>query len=102
MTEKGNNIMKTHIRKISLTAATIVLLAGCATETRLEREFGDAVRAVSTSQIHDMGAAQYPNKDSVTGGNVDRLENVVKSHAEGVGDASQVRKTISIDSGSSN
>lgn len=68
-----------------LGAAACLITAGCAMETRTEREFGDAVRAVATSQIHDMGAAQYPSKDAVTGGSGDRIENVIKTHAATVG-----------------
>jgi hypothetical protein len=93
--------MNTHFKEIALTMAAMALLAGCATDTRLEREFGDSVRAVSTSQIHDMGAAQYPSKEAVTGGNVDRLENVMKSHTENVGEAQQVKTGIVVGSGSS-
>ncbi len=80
----------------ALLAAACLLGAGCATETRTEREFGDSVRAVATGQIHDMGAAQYPSKDAVTGGNPERLENVVRSHVENVGEAQQVKTAVQV------
>ena len=91
------------IRKslIVITAAACILGAGCATETRTEREFGDAVRAVKTSQIHDMGAAQYPSEDAVTGGNPERLEKVVRSHVENVGQAEQVKTAVRVGASSS-
>lgn len=67
---------------IATAGAASLALAACATETRTEREFGDSVRAVATGQIHDMGAAQYPDKNAVTGGPGDRFENVIKAHKE--------------------
>jgi hypothetical protein len=68
--------------KVIMLAAALAFAAGCASQTRTEQEFGDAVRAVSTAQIHDLGAAQYPASEAVTGGNAERLENVVRAHAE--------------------
>ena len=82
-------------------AATVAVAAGCATQTRTESEFGDSVRAVSTSQIYDLGAAQYPAEEAVTGGNPDRLANVVKSHRENVGEAQQVKQSIQVSGGGS-
>ena len=73
--------MKTQLKLIAAAAIACVVASSCATQTRTESEFGDSVRAVSTGQIYDMGAAQYPDKNAVTGGHGDRLENVVKSHA---------------------
>lgn len=79
--------MTNNFRLVATITAACLLMAGCATETRTEREFGDSVRAVATAQIHDMGAAQYPSKDPVTGGPGDRLENVVKTHKVSAGRA---------------
>lgn len=73
--------MITNTKMITL-AVGLALAAGCASQTRTEQEFGDAVRAVSTAQIHDLGAAQYPAKEAVAGGNAERLENVVRAHSE--------------------
>lgn len=86
--------MKTRSLMVAISTLTIFLASGCATDTRTEREFGDAVRAVTTSQIHDLGAAQYPSKDAIAGGNSNRLEKVVTSHAENVGQANQVKTTL--------
>lgn len=68
--------------KVIATVTALLLAAGCATQIGTESQFGDAVRAVTTAQIHDMGAAQYPAADAVTGGHPDRIENVIKAHAE--------------------
>ncbi len=71
------------------------LATGCAGQTKTEREFGVAVRAVQTAQIYDMGAALYPDKEAVTGGNADRLENVVKAHASDVAETSPAQAPVS-------
>ena len=85
--------MITNTKMITL-AAALAVAAGCASQTRTEQEFGDAVRAVNTAQIHDLGAAQYPAKEAVTGGNTKRLEKVVRAHAENVGQAAQVKTKL--------
>lgn len=83
--------MGTRLRLTAAATAACLILVGCATETRTEREFGDSVRAVATSQIHDMGAAQYPDKNAVTGGNGDRIEAVIKAHSEATSEANSVK-----------
>ncbi len=93
--------MKTQFALTGL-AATALFLFGCVTTTQTEREFGDSVRAVSTSQIHDLGAAQYPKNEAILGGNADRLSKVVRSHAENVGEAQQVKEAVVVGSPSGN
>jgi hypothetical protein len=88
--------MNTQSLAVAISALILSLASGCATETRTEREFGDAVRAVNTSQIHDLGAAQYPSKDAITGGNSDRLQSVMESHIDNSGQAGEVKKTIRV------
>ena len=85
--------------KIIMLAAALTLAAGCASQTRTEQEFGDAVRAVNTAQIHDLDAAQYPAKDAVTGGNAERLENVVRGHTENVSQPEQVNTNLATGAG---
>ncbi len=88
--------MTKSIWMIATVGALTTILAGCVTQTPTEREFGNAVRSVTTHQIHDVGAALYPPEDAVTGGNPDRLENVVKGHATDVDAGNDVRTPITI------
>jgi hypothetical protein len=79
--------MKTATMVVSVLASC--LAAGCATQTRTEMEFGDAVRTVTSNQIHDKAAGTAPTDDAVEGGDPYRLEAVVISHR---GDVSQPQK----------
>lgn len=85
--------MNTNL-KLPVTVLAFALVTGCASQTKTEREFGNTVRAVSLAQIHDMGAALYPETEAVTGGSPDRLENVVKTHSADADDGSRVRKPL--------
>ena len=88
--------MRTQLKLIAAGTAAIILASGCAAQTKTESEFGDSVRAVSTSQIYDMGAAQYPDKNPVTGGHPDRLENAVRTHAEGTAQGQSAGSSVAI------
>ena len=84
------------------TALAILLTTGCASQTQSEREFGNAVRSVTTGQTYDIGAALYPSDDVITGGDAERLENVAKSHSADVGSADRVQRPIELGAGSGN
>ncbi len=91
--------MKNVIQPLALVLACAVV-AGCASQTRTEAEFGDSVRAMTTHQIYDMDAAMFPSKDAVTGGDADQLEAVINAHKGQVSEAQQVQKPISLQMGS--
>ena len=93
--------MKTKLIHLAAWTIACAFLAGCASQTTTEREFGDSVRATTQGQIHDIGAALYPNKEAVTGGNPDRLENVVKTHYSAPPSGSRVEAPISMGVGNS-
>lgn len=93
--------MNTTLKHTAVWMIACALMAGCAsTQSTTEREFGNSVRAATQSQIHDIGAALYPNTDAVTGGNPDRLENVVKTHY-GESASGNVQAPISVGVGNS-
>lgn len=92
-------MMKTNLKFYATVALALALAAGCASQTPSENTFGDAVRAVTSNQIHDKVAATYPDKEAVTGGNSDRLENVVTTHSGEVPASGQVQAPISFGSG---
>jgi hypothetical protein len=86
--------MTKQLQTVLLLAVAGTLAAGCASQTRSEREFGNAVRMVTTNQVYDVGAKMYPSKEAVTGGNPDRLQKVVEAHAGDVSEGQGVQKAI--------
>ncbi|NCF50802.1 hypothetical protein GWP57_04265 [Gammaproteobacteria bacterium] len=86
--------MNSKLRLTATLALGFTLITGCASQTGTERDFGNSVRAVTASQIYDSGAALYPEKEAVTGGNGNRLENVVEAHTGDVANSQQVQKPI--------
>lgn len=95
--------METISKPFGTATILLVMLSACSSQpTNTESEFGKAVRSVMANQIHNVGSATSPAQDAVTGGNPDRLENVVKSHAENVGDAGRVQAPVSVGGGSRN
>jgi len=93
--------MKTTLKHIAVWMIACAFTAGCASQSPTERDFGKSVRAATQNQIHDIGAALYPNTESVTGGNPDRLENVVKTHYGQTTGGNNVSAPISIGVGNS-
>lgn len=88
--------MKTKIPGIALLAMAAALTGACATHSGSEDEFGATVRTVMASQTFDAEARTYPSAEAVTGGNADRLENVVDAHVDTAGDAQSVRRPFEI------
>ena len=81
----------------TITAALVALTgAGCATQTQTEREFGDAVRAVTSAQTYDIGASVYANDEAVTGGDPDRIEAVINMHGTDIGNPTSVQRPVRI------
>jgi len=88
--------MKGKIPGFALLAMAAALNGACATQSASEDEFGLAVRTVMTNQTFDAEARAYPSDEAVTGGNADRLENVVDAHADTTGDAQSVRQSMEV------
>lgn len=86
--------MKNHLQTVLLLAVAGALAAGCAKQTRTEREFGNAVRMVTTNQVYDVGTKLNPSRDAVTGGSPDRLQKVVEAHAGDVSESQGVQRPI--------
>jgi hypothetical protein len=90
-------------RKTGSMAAVMLVsafAAGCATQTRTERDFGDAVRTVTSNQVHDKAAGAAPTSDAVVGGDPYRLEAVVNSHRGDVSQPQRVSAPVEADVGS--
>ena len=90
-------------KKFILTYPLIVLAllaSGCNRNPTIpEAEFGEAVRNVMNSQIHDYEAAIHPNPDAVEGSDPYRLETALQGHREDVANAQEVQQPITISVG---
>lgn len=73
---------KTMTRAVSTAAFVLALLvSGCASQkTQTEATFGDAVRSTVKNQVYNVETLSFPSEEAVTGGNQDRLENVITTH----------------------
>jgi len=82
-----------------ITAAALV--CGCAQQaTTLDSEFGDSVRNVMQSQVHDPEAAANPDPNAVEGADPYRLDTALGVHRGDVAQPQQVQQPISINVGS--
>lgn len=68
---------------------TGVLIGGCSGQSTApapvpEAQFGDAVRNVMQSQIHDFGAALQPSTEALEGSDSDRLNAVLGAYRQDV------------------
>ena len=86
--------MKKDILKLICGLGLLGILAGCATQSRTEEEFGDSVRAVTQAQIADPSATAYRGDEPVPGGDSYRLENVVNMHRGDVSKPGEVREPL--------
>ena len=83
---------------ILLAAATISV--GCSRQPTVPvAEFGDTVRTVMESQIHDVEAALHPTPDAVEGSDPDRLNNAVEAYRQGDGQSQPVQQPVTVSVG---
>ncbi|MDH3275601.1 MAG: hypothetical protein OEM64_10745 [Gammaproteobacteria bacterium] len=76
------------------------LATGCNRQPTIpDAEFGESVRRVMNSQIHDYEAAIHPNPDAVEGSDPNRLETALQSHREDVANPQAVQQPITISVG---
>lgn len=89
--------------KILLTCPLIaiaLLASGCnSQETIPDAEFGEAVRGVMNSQIHDYEAAIHPNPEAVEGSDPYRLDAALNAHRQDVANAQEVQQPMTISIG---
>lgn len=90
-------------KNIILTCSLLVvtlLASSCSRQPTIpDAEFGDAVRSVMNSQIHDYEAAIHPNPDAVEGGDPYRLEAALNAHRADVAKAQEDQKPVTISIG---
>ena len=61
--------------------------------------FGEAVRNVTSHQIHDYDAAVHPTPDAIEGADPDRLNTVLEAYRGDVADAKEVQQPIHVNVG---
>ena len=90
-------------KNIILTYPLIVLAllaTGCNRHPTIpEAEFGETVRDVLNSQIHDYEAAIHPNPDAVEGSDPYRLEAALQGHRADVSNPQEVQQPVTISLG---
>ena len=90
-------------KKFILTCPLLVialLATGCNRQPTIpDAEFGESVRRVMNSQIHDYEAAIHPNPDAVEGSDPYRLETALQRHQEDVSNPQEVQQPITISVG---
>ena len=78
-----------------------VLTSGCGRQPTIPvAEFGETVRNVMESQIHDHEAAIHPDPNAVEGSDPDRLDAALKAYREDVAQPQEVQQPITISFGS--
>ncbi len=90
-------------RNLILTGLLLVAVAisgGCSRQPTLPgAEFGDAVRNVMESQIHDYEAALHPPPDALEGSDPDRLNAVIDAYRKGAAEAQEGPPPVTISIG---
>ncbi len=78
-----------------------VLASGCSRQPTIPvAEFGETVRSVMNSQIHDHAAAINPNPDAVEGSDPYRLDAALNAYREDVAQPQDVQQPVTISFGS--
>jgi len=80
-----------------------VLASGCSRQPTVPvAEFGETVRNVMGSQIHDHEAAIHPDPNAVEGSDPYRLDATLNAHREDIANPQQVQQPITISIGGQN
>jgi type IV pilus biogenesis protein CpaD/CtpE len=78
----------------------IALTTGCASgPTRVEADYGNSVRAMQRAQVLDPVAAATVDTTPVTTTDGQRMENVLNTYRNSVGEPTSTSKTIEFDIG---
>jgi hypothetical protein len=98
--QNRNSVMtKTFILTCPLLAAA-VLVCGCSRQPTIPAvEFGETVRSVLESQIHDHEAAIHPNPNAVEGSDAYRMDAALGVYRTDVGQPQEVQQPIILNTG---
>ena len=90
---------KTFILTCQLMVAAFFISACGRQPTIPEVEFGETVRSVMESQIHDHEAAIHPNPNAVEGSDAYRLDGALELHRSTTGQPQDVQQPIIVNTG---
>ena len=90
---------KEHFRICNLLVVIAVLGACSSQDTEPTMEFGETVRSVMESQIHDHEAAMHPSPDAVEGGDPYRLDAALEVYRTETAQPDSVQQPITINTG---
>lgn len=91
--------MNNRYLTVAISAAILVFIAGCASQSRVAADFGNSVRQMTEQQIYDINAATLPDPNAVLGGDPDRLNNTLEGHRKDVANPSSVASPVTINVG---
>jgi len=95
---KSNQTMNMYL--LTGVVIAIALTTGCASgPTRVEADYGNSVRAMQRAQILDPVAAATVDTTPVTTTDGQRMENVLNTYRNTVGEPASTSKTINFDIG---
>lgn len=83
----------------NLAACLIATLVAACGHSRVEENYGDAVRSMIEGQYYDPAAAANPSRDAVEGTDGQRMEAVMEAHRAPSGSAESVNEPIVISVG---
>jgi len=87
-----NSINRINTLILPALAAALTLTAGCASgPERVEKDFGNSVRAMRQAQTMDAVAAAAPDTTPITSTDGQRMENALQSYRESVGQPAAVK-----------
>ena len=95
--------MNKNINLTGLLLVSTMLAVGCSRQPTVpQAEFGEAVRSVMNSQIHDFEAAIHPDPNAVEGSDPYRLDAALDAHRSDVTEPQQVQQPVTISVGGQN
>ena len=86
--------MKRIVIAITTTVALATALAGCASQTRTEEDYGRSVREMINAQVADPATLTNPSTAAVTGADPDMANAAVKAMREHVAQPGDVKRDI--------
>lgn len=90
--------MSIRVFAISLLPLAAFAAVGCSDHSTVP-EFGETVRNVMESQIHDHEAAIHPKPEAVEGSDGYRLDNALEAHRNDVARPEQIQQPVTISVG---
>lgn len=82
------------MKRIIVLTAAVATLAGCASQTRTEQDYGRAVREMINAQVADPATLTNPSTSAVTGADPDMVSAAINAMRAHVAQPSEVKREI--------